>query len=215
MSAGEQVQEQVMRDGTEIEVSVGRRNEWIFGAGGVSVRVTEPCPKPTNTNYYSRVYEWQPTQEPQYSSIDIQGYHYSNFNPLEAEQSAMAMMVAAEACRARNLAVADVLASQDQRHKEHETREQREKEEKERAKNELKDLLQNYVGQTFKLKRDGYRATVYGTVDRFDERRLWSTSERGVPMTTDIASISFFAVKWDGEKRYETVYDRAAVVAAS
>lgn len=71
-----------------------------------------------------------------------------------------------------------------------------------------KEQLQWYVGQNFKLKRDGYRSTVFGEVIELTERYMRTISERGVPMRIELDKITQFSVKYEGEKRYTLVYTR-------
>lgn len=76
---------------------------------------------------------------------------------------------------------------------------------------ELQEQFQWYLDQNFKLTRDGYRSTVFGTIRSVDRGIMSTISERGVPMRIKLADITMLAIKYDGEKRYTTVYTRKEV----
>lgn len=92
-------------------------------------------------------------------------------------------------------------------------REQRRKEREAVAarQQEQYELIRWYVGHKFRLKRDGYRATVFGTIDKVTPSHIYSTSEKGVSMQIEIAGVNWFEVKNEPtDKRYDTIIDRRA-----
>lgn len=153
--------------------------------------------------------DWDPSRDkPEYSRIEFGRYGRQSFTPKLAKATAVALDMAAAACNSLNEEHAEALAHQEHERREYKQREEREEREHAERVNKVKEELQHYLGQNFKLKREGYKATVFGTVERFSDTHVYTISERGVPMDTLLDSIYFFAIKYEGEKRYTTVYER-------
>lgn len=88
--------------------------------------------------------------------------------------------------------------------------ERRAKEAEERRKRvaEIYELVRWLEGQKFRLTRDGYRATVFGTIDRVSEQRMYTTSEKGVPMRIEFRDLRKLEIKYEDEKRYTLIYEK-------
>jgi len=152
-----------------------------------------------------RYREWDPHyDDPEYGVVGI-GYGRS-INPSAAVALSETIAVAADFCARLNDQCAEGLAWQ-----EYQRREIVEVEEKRRAEEaalraEIQEQIQWYVGQKFKLKRKGYKATVFGVIDRVSTTTIYTTSERGVSMTTEISDLTELHIMYDGEKRYTKVF---------
>lgn len=69
------------------------------------------------------------------------------------------------------------------------------------------EKLKWYIGDDFKLKRRGYRATVFGTIEDFGPRHMFTTSERGKRMRIEVDSIYRLWLKGEGRGAWELIID--------
>lgn len=149
---------------------------------------------------------WDSGMEPQYGSLDV---NYLDTDDTEcARASAAMLLIAADILDAEHRFHAEELMGQQQAHAKSLEEQLKAEEQRQEKRNKLKEELQWFVGHKFKLRRDGYKATVFGTIDRFTDTHVYTTSERGVRMDTRIEDINFFAVMYDGERRYTKVFER-------
>lgn len=86
---------------------------------------------------------------------------------------------------------------------------------------ELYEILKWHVGDKFRLRRDGYRSTVFGTLDSIHvshygtaegeptyHATIRSTSEKGKRMHMNVRDICLFELKDpDNGRKYTTIYD--------
>jgi hypothetical protein len=153
--------------------------------------------------------KWDPERDDvEYARVEwARGYYgKSSMLPRNAAAVAKALSVAAEYADRLNDAAWWELAEQERAKHEIEEVAKREAEEEEQRLETIREQVQWYIGQTFKLKRKGYRATVYGTIDSVSTRKLHTTSERGVKMTTELLDLETMSIKYEGEKRYTKVF---------
>jgi hypothetical protein len=151
--------------------------------------------------------EWDPQYDPvECAKVEWARYGISKMLPRNAKAVATALVIAADYAERLNDEAAEALAYQERAKHEIEEVAKREAEEEEQRLEAIREQVQWYIGQTFKLKRKGYRATVYGTIDSVSTRKLHTTSERGVKMTTELLDLETMSIKYEGEKRYTKVF---------
>jgi hypothetical protein len=153
--------------------------------------------------------KWDPERDDvEYARVEWArgGYGRSSMLPRNAAAVAKALSVAAEYADRLNEAVWWDLAEQERAKHEITERVLLEAADVQKKLEAIRDKIQLYIGQTFKLQRRGYKATVYGTIDSVSDRKLHTTSERGVPMLTELLDLETMHIKYDGEKRYTKVF---------
>lgn len=146
------------------------------------------------------------TDEPEYGYINHDSYRTRGMSAVDARALGEVLALAASFVEALDREKADELAEQVRRRAEYLHKQIQEEEAKEQHRLKLKEDVQWYIGQKFKLRRKGYRATVFGVIDRITDTTIFTTSERGVKMTTDLESLEELHIMYEGEKRYTKVY---------
>ena len=151
---------------------------------------------------------WDPERdEPEYARVTNNTYYSHRAHlPEDAFAVAKTLETAAEFAKRLNVAAAPELEKQERAHKYAIAKREQEKAEHEQRVAAIKEHVQWYTGQKFKLRRKGYRATVFGVIDRVTDTHIYTTSERGVAMTTKLADLEELHVMYEGERRYTRVF---------
>jgi hypothetical protein len=210
MSTAEATEDMQLAGGYTLRPNVTDKNITfnVIGLDGRSVMSIEVrAPLSVRRSSWRDPAEWDPERdEPEYSYVDTGYYRHRMLNPAAAKAVAEAMQIAADFCHALNEQAAEALAWQEYERRDVREREIRELAEEELKRAEIKESVQWYVGQKFKLRRKGYKATVFGVIDRISDTTLYTTSERGVSMTTQIDDLIELHIMYDGERRYTKVF---------
>lgn len=172
-----------------------------------TVDIEAPLQRPRPYSWRSTG-QWTPDYDPQYGSLDVN--YFDTDDAAQARASAVMLTLAADLLDAMHRQAAPQLEKQIKEHAAKLEAELKAEEAKVEKRSKLKEELQWFVGQKFKLKRDGFKATVFGTINRFTDTHVYTTSERGVRMDTRIDDINFFAIMYEGERRYTQVFERPA-----
>ncbi len=193
--------------GYNLDVNVGG-SDVVFSAKHDSHRDLDVCVELPFKPRRSWQREWDPAHdEPEYARVEYAGTYGSRYmTPTASRVLAEVLQLAADFCERLNEQNAEALAHQEHQRREHRLRQQREREAEEAKRAEIKEQVQWYIGQKFKLRRRGYRATVFGTIDAITDTQLRTTSERGVPMTTQIEDLTELHIMYEGERRYTKVF---------
>lgn len=71
----------------------------------------------------------------------------------------------------------------------------------------LFDLMKWHLGDRIRCTRDGYRSTVFGTIDKVDERGLHITTEKGKYMFIEFRLVNKMEIKDpDSPRKYDKIY---------
>jgi hypothetical protein len=70
---------------------------------------------------------------------------------------------------------------------------------------EKTELIQWHLEERFRLKRRGYRSTVFGTIKAVERGYMRTLSEKNQPMTIALREIYWLEIKPEGEREYETI----------
>lgn len=115
----------------------------------------------------------------------------------------------------------EIRAERERREKEHAAYMERVREERRKAREaeearvaEVKEAVQWMIDQKFKLKRRGYKSTVFGTLKEVTPSAIRTISEKNVPMHIPLREIEYFAVKYEGDRQYTEIYKEKKEVTA-
>jgi cell division septum initiation protein DivIVA len=144
------------------------------------------------------------TDDPEYGYINYDSYRH--MSAAEARALGEVLALAASLVEALDREKADELTEQARKREAYLRQKIQEEEAKEQHRLKLKEDVQWYIGQKFKLRRKGYRATVFGVIDRITDTTIFTISERGVRMTIDLESLEELHIMYEGEKRYTKVF---------
>jgi hypothetical protein len=197
----------------ELYVEEGQTNFYVLRPNGSKVHtVYVRLPLPPRQSWRRA---WDPELDyPEYGNIQSEtlgGYRRHGASPADALAVSEALALAASYCVACNEARIEELAWQEYARRDAREREAREEANRDRARQEIKEAIQWYIGNKFKLRRAGYKATVFGTIDRVTDTIIYTASERNVRMQTLLSDLEQMWVMYDGEKRYTKVFDRAQI----
>jgi hypothetical protein len=197
----------------ELYVEEGQTNFNVLRPNGSKVHtVYVRLPLPPRQSWHRA---WDPELDyPEYGNIRsgaLGGYRQATLSPADALAVAEALALAASYCVACNEAHIEELAWQEYARRDAREREAREEANRDRVRQEIKEAIQWYIGNKFKLRRQGYKATVFGTIDRVTDTTIYTTSERNVRMQTLLSDLEQMWVMYDGEKRYTKVFDRTQI----
>jgi hypothetical protein len=170
-------------------------------AGSIQV-----CPPIPQHDSWRRA--WDPElDEPEFAFLELgTSYGRRRMPPACAQAYSEAVSLAADFCYRLNEQAAEALAHQEYERRDVRERQQREQEAEAAKRAELQESIQWYIGQKFKLKRKGYRATVFGTINRVTDRTIYTTSERDIPMETNLVDLTELHIMYEGDKRYTKVF---------